>query len=116
MSKKECIILAVAIFGYFIAQGLYVVYSKVLHWLTSWSDSSIILTLQHRKKKMLFHIYNIRGVKVDYVDAVSEADALKHAKRKYPGAMVARWLTQAEQPRRTTRKSASSGTDVTVLD
>lgn len=46
---------------------------------------------------MLFHIYNVRGLKVDYVDAVSEADALKHAKRKYPGAMVARWLTQAEQ-------------------
>lgn len=46
---------------------------------------------------MLFHIYNIRGVKVDFVDAVSEADALKHATKKYPGAMVARWLTPAEQ-------------------
>lgn len=49
---------------------------------------------------MLFNIYNVRMLKVGWVDAVDAADALQHAKRQYPGASVERVLTLAEQRQR----------------
>lgn len=49
---------------------------------------------------MLFHIYDKTGRKVDYVDASDSTDALQHAVKQYPGAMVARWLTKQEEDRK----------------
>lgn len=46
---------------------------------------------------MMFYIYNARLVKVDWVDATNEQDALKHAKRVYPGAAVERALSNQEK-------------------
>jgi hypothetical protein len=46
---------------------------------------------------MLFHIYDMRGRRVGYVDAVDTNDALKHAVKQYPGAQVDRWLTKREE-------------------
>lgn len=46
---------------------------------------------------MLFDIFNVRMQRVDWVDAVSEQDALKHAVKKYPGAAVQRRLTRQEE-------------------
>ena len=46
---------------------------------------------------MLFDIYNSRMQKVDWVDAVNEADALKYAVKKYPGGGVERRLTDQQR-------------------
>ena len=46
---------------------------------------------------MLFDIYNSRMQRVDWVDAVDKADALKHAKQKYPGCAVEQRLTRQQQ-------------------
>lgn len=46
---------------------------------------------------MLYDIFDARMRKVDWVDAVSDKDALQHAKKKYPGAAVQRVLTRDQQ-------------------
>lgn len=45
----------------------------------------------------LYNIFNARMVKVDYVQATDDADALQHARRIYPGAAVQRVLTRQQQ-------------------
>jgi hypothetical protein len=46
---------------------------------------------------MIFNIYNVRGLKVGWVDATDASDALKHAKRLHPGASVERILSDQER-------------------